>query len=226
MITSRLGGIALLAAAPVTLAAELVRSDHSQEKYAAQLADVAGARTPELVAGALFLLAAALLIPAAIGIAGLAHGRGGRLIGAGALLLGIASIWLAAGRAVFCFMLYALTGAGVPHGTATAALERIGGSGAFALLLVSLVALLLAPIVLTLGFWRAGRGSWWVAPIWVVATVGFLAVETSKLGDLIGFGAMMAVLASIGVAAVRADSSHAERVPGIEPHANYASLRT
>ena len=48
MLTSRLGGRLLVAAAPVLLAAELVRSDHSQSSYAAQLADVANARTPEL----------------------------------------------------------------------------------------------------------------------------------------------------------------------------------
>jgi len=201
MITSRLGGIALLLAAPVTLAAELIRSDHSQEKYAAQLADVAAARTPELVAGALFLLAALLLIPAAIGISTLARGRGARLIGAGAVLLGIASVWLAAGRAVFCLMLYALTGANTPHDAAVTALDHIGNSGAYALLLISLAALLLAPVVLTLGLWRAGRAPWWLAAIWTVATITFLAVETSKIGDLIGFGTMMAALASLGFAA-------------------------
>jgi hypothetical protein len=201
MLSSRLGGLSLAAAAPVILAAELVRSDHSQEKYGAQLADVAASRAPELAAAALFLLGAILLVPAAIGIAKLAHGRGGRMIAAGSILLGIASIWLAAGRAMFCVMLYALSDRSIPRTTAIPALDKIGNSGATGLFLLSLAALLLAPVVLGLGLSRAGRAPWWLAPVWVVATVGFLAAETSKLGDLVGFGAMMAVLAALGVAA-------------------------
>jgi hypothetical protein len=201
MLSSRLGGFSLAAAAPVILAAELVRSDHSQEKYGAQLADVASSHTPELLAAALFLLGAILLVPAAIGIAKLAHGRGGRAIAAGSILLGIASIWLAAGRAIFCLMLYTLSGENVSRATAIAALDRIGNSGAFGMFLISLAAMLLAPIVLGLGLWRAGRAPWWLPAVWVVATVGFLATETNKLGDLLGFGAMMAVLAAMGVAA-------------------------
>ena len=69
MLTSSVGGRLLIAAAPVLLAAELVRSDHSQTDYAAQLTDVANARTPELLAAALFLLGGLLLVPAAIGLA-------------------------------------------------------------------------------------------------------------------------------------------------------------
>lgn len=211
MITSRHGGLALLTAAPITLAAELVRSDHSQEKYAAQLADVAASRGPELLSAGLFLLAALLLVPASIGIATLARGRGGRLISAGAVMLGVASIWLAAGRAMFCLMLYTLTDSGTSQQTAVAALDHIGNSGAFGLFLISLASLLLAPIVLALGLWRAGRTPSWLAAIWTAATIGFLAAETSKIGELICFGTMMAVLASLGFATARERSQ--TRVP-------------
>jgi hypothetical protein len=207
MITARLGGLALLAASALTLAAELVRSDHSQGSYAAQLSDVAAARPPELVAAALFMVAALLLVPAAIGIATLAHGRGGRLIAAGSVLLGVASIWLAAGRAVFCLLLYTLTGSGFSVHTAVVTMTRVGNSAAFGILLLTLVALLLAPVVLGLGFWRSGRGPWWLPAIWVAATIGFLAVETSKLGDVVGFGAMMCVLAFLGIAARKGDGA-------------------
>ena len=86
MLTSRLGGRLLVLAAPVLLAAELVRSDHSQSSYAAQLADVANARTPELLAAALFLLGGLLLIPAAIGLARTTSGRGSHLITAGSVI--------------------------------------------------------------------------------------------------------------------------------------------
>jgi hypothetical protein len=209
MLSSRLGGFALVAAAPTTLAAELVRSDHSQEKYAAQLADVAAARAPELAAAGLFLLGAILLVPAAIGVATLARGRGARLIVVGAVMLGVASIWLAAGRAMFCLMLYALTGSGVPEPTAVTALDQVGNSGGFAMFLVSLASLLLAPIVLSLGLWRAGRAPWWLAVAWVAATVAFLAAETNKVGDLLAFGTMMAVLAAVGLAAAREPSGAA-----------------
>jgi hypothetical protein len=203
MVSPRFGGLALALAAAATLVAELVRSDHSQEKYAAQLADVTASRGPELAAAALFLLAALLLIPAAIGIASLATGRGRGLITTGAALLGVAAIWLAAGRAMFCVMLYALTGRGVSTRTAVAALDAIGNSGAFAIFLVTLASLLLAPIVLALGLWRAGCSPWWLAPVWLAATISFLAVETSKVGDLVAFGMMMAVLAALGVTVAR-----------------------
>ena len=109
MLTSRLGGSLLVLAAPVLLAAELVRSDHSQSSYAAQLADVANARTPELLAAALFLLGGLLLIPAAIGLARTTSGRGSHLITAGSVLFGVAAIWMSAGRAMFALMLYTLT---------------------------------------------------------------------------------------------------------------------
>lgn len=207
MITSRLGGYALAIAAPITLAAELVRSDHSQEKYAAQLADVAASRTPELIAAMLFLLAAILVVIASIGISRLARGSGSRLTAIGSVLLAVAALWLAAGRAMFCLMLYVLSGQHIAQRTAVSALDAIGNSGAFAIFLITLAALLLAPIVLGLGLWRAGRISWWPAPVWVVATFGFLAVETSKLGDLIAFGAMMAVLAALGLAAARGQAA-------------------
>jgi hypothetical protein len=42
---------------------------------------------------------------------------------------------------------------------------------------------------------------WWLAAVWVIATFGFLAAESSKLVNAIAFGAMMAVLATLGHAA-------------------------
>ena len=121
MLTSRLGGRLLIAAAPVLLAAELVRSDHSQADYAAQLTDVANARTPELLAAALFLLGGLLLVPAAIGLASAASGRGSRLITLGSVLFGVSAIWMSAGRAMFALMLYTLTQPGFARDTAVRA---------------------------------------------------------------------------------------------------------
>ncbi|MDQ3889841.1 MAG: hypothetical protein M3312_04725 [Actinomycetota bacterium] len=50
-----------------------------------------------------------------------------------------ASIWLTAGRAVFCLMLYALTGAGISQHGAVTALHQIANSGAFGSVLVSAI---------------------------------------------------------------------------------------
>ena len=102
---------------------------------------------------------------------------------------------------------YALADHGVTRATAVATLARIGNSGGLALLLVTLAALLLAPVVLGLGLWRAGRAPWWLAAVWVFSTVVFLVTETTKLGDLVGFGAMMAVLAALGIAAATEPSA-------------------
>src|SRR5207244_3380921 len=83
---SRLAGWSLIAAAPLLLTAELVRSDHSEAKYASQLADVAAGRGPELLSAVLCLLAAILLIPGSVGLAALVDGRGARLARSGSVL--------------------------------------------------------------------------------------------------------------------------------------------
>ena len=72
------------------------------------------------------------------------------------------------------------------------------------------LAAFLAPIVLGLGLWRAGRAPWWLPAIWIVATVGFLAVETNKLGDLVGFGSMMGVLAAMALTVLGHNSAPAQ----------------
>ena len=207
MLTSRLGGRLLIAAAPVLLAAELVRSDHSQSNYAAQLADVANSRTPELLAAALFLFGGLLLVPAAIGLARAASGRGSRLITVGSVLFGIAAIWMSAGRAMFALMLYTLTQPGFARDTAVGALTQIGNASAFAIFLLPLLALLLAPIVLGLGLWRARLAPWWPIAAWPIATAAFLALERNTLGDLVTFTAMMSVIAVIGLAASRSTNA-------------------
>ena len=209
MLTSRIGGRLLVLAAPVLLAAELVRSDHSQSSYVAQLADVANARTPELLAATLFLLGGLLLIPAAIGLARTTSGRGSHLITAGSVLFGVAAIWMSAGRAMFALMLYTLTQPHFARDTAVGALTQIGNSSAFAIFLLPLLALLLAPIVLGLGLWRARLAPWWPVAVWPVATAAFLALERNTLGDLVTFGAMTGVIAAIGLAASRTPSQTA-----------------
>jgi hypothetical protein len=209
---SRLAGWSLIGAAPLLLAAELVRSDHSEATYASQLADVAANRDPELISAALFLLAAVLLIPASAGMATLVRDRGARLTTIGGILLGIGALWIAAGRAMYGFLLYALASPDLAHGIAVAALEGIADSSGFAIFLPLLLALILAPILLTIGLWRAGLAHWWIAPVWLVAAVAYVqGLETSRLGSLVSFGPMMVVLAYLGARSMRGTRTSRQR---------------
>jgi hypothetical protein len=204
----RLAGWSLVAAAPLLLAADLVRSDHGEPKYASQLADVATSRGPELAAASLFLLAAILLIPAAIGLGGLVRGRGAWLTLSGAILLGVGALWIAAGRAMYSFLLYALASPKLPQATAATSLDHIGNSSAFAIFLPLLLALMVAPVLLAIGLWRAGLGRWWIAPVWLVAAVVYAGgAETSTLGSLVSFGPMMAALAYLGIQVLRTNAA-------------------
>jgi hypothetical protein len=208
----RTGATLLVAAAPTLLAAELVRSDHSQERYSAQLADVAAHRTPELVSALLFVVGGVLLVLAAIGLAQLARpGRGGRLVQVGAALLGVSGLWMAAGRAMFEGIVYAL--AATDTSASAASLEQIGNSAGTAIFIPLLLSLIAGPIVLALGLGRMGVAPRWLAAVWFAGLIVFLGTETSKLGNLIGFGTMMGVLVALGLAvrnqaAVKSGSSH------------------
>jgi hypothetical protein len=198
----RTGGLLLAAAAPTLLAAELVRSDHSQERYAAQLADVSAHRAPELVSAILFLAGGILLVLASIGLAQLARAvRGGALVQAGAALLGISGLWMAAGRAMFEAIVYALSATDTP--ASAASLEQIGNSVGTAIFIPLLLALIAAPVLLAFGLGRGGIAPRWLGAVWFAGLIVFLGTETSKLGNLIGFGTMMGVLAAFGLAVAR-----------------------
>jgi hypothetical protein len=202
----RTGGLLLVAAAPVLLAAELVRSDHSQERYAAQLSDVSAHPAPELASAVLFLIGGVLLVLAAIGLANVGvHGRGRALVQSGAALLGIGGLWMAAGRAMFEAIVYALANADTP--AAARSLEQIGNSAGTSVFVPLLLALVAGPIALTFGLARMGIGSRWLAAAWFAGLLVFLGTETSRLGNLVGFGAMMAVLAVCGLAVRQRDSA-------------------
>ena len=193
----RTGGLLLMAAAPTLLAAELVRSDHSQERYAAQLADVSAHRTPELISAGLFVAGGILLVLAAIGLAGaVREGRGRTLVQLGAASLGIGGLWMAAGRAMFEAIVYALSA--TDTAASAASLEQIGNSAGTAIFVPLLLVLVAGPILLTIGLGRAGLASRWLGAVWFAGLIVFLGTETSKLGNLVGFGAMMAVLAVVG----------------------------
>lgn len=209
LTTPRTGGLLLTVAAPALLAAELVRSDHSQERYAAQLADVSAHRGPELLSAGLFVIGGILLVLAAIGLAGVVReGPGRTLVQIGAALLGIGGLWMAAGRAMFEAIVYALAATDTP--ASAASLDQIGNSAGTAIFIPLLLALVAGPIALTLGLGRAGIAPRRLAAIWLAGLLVFLATETSKLGNLIGFGTMMAVLVVCGLAVRAAAQSPAK----------------
>lgn len=60
--------------------------------------------------------------------------------------------------------------------------------------------LIAGPIVLALGLSRKGIAPGRLGAVWFIGLVVFLGAETSKLGNLVGFGTMMAVLAALGYA--------------------------
>jgi hypothetical protein len=165
---SRLAGWSMLAAAPLLLAAELVRSDHSESKYTLQLSDVAASRAPEL----------------------------------------------------------ALASPKLPQATAASSLEQIGNSSAFAIFLPLLLALIVGPVLLTIGLSRAGLARWWIAPIWLVAAVAYASgLETSRLGSLVSFGPMMAALAYLGLQTLRVTPTSAQtRNDRLAPSATVAEM--
>jgi hypothetical protein len=202
----RTGAALLVAAAPTLLAAELIRSDHSQERYAAQLADVSAHRAPELASAILFLLGGVLLVLASIGLSRLADKarRGGVLVQVGAALLAIGGLWMVAGRAMFEAIVYALSSTDT---TASAqSLDQIGNSAGAAIFIPLLLALVAGPIVLSLGLGRMGIATRWLGAVWFAGLIVFLATETSKLGNLVGFGTMMGVLITIGISVTAAIS--------------------
>ncbi len=199
---TRLGAVSLIVAAPLLLAADLVRSDHSG-RAAVQFAQVSADRGRELLSAGLFLVGAALLALAAFGLAGLVTGRGARLAGAGTALLGLAALWLAAGRSVFAFLLYAAAAPGPRHAAAEHIFVSITSSGGFAIYLPLLLTMAAAPFLLALGLRRARLAPLWPAPVWLVGVVAYFAVEGNKVGELVTFGPMMAALAGVGVAIAR-----------------------
>jgi hypothetical protein len=217
LTSPRTGGVLLVAAAPTLLAAELIRSDHSQERYAAQLADVSAHRAPELVSAILFLVGGVLLVLAAIGLSRISTaGRGGRLVQVGSALIAVGGLWMVAGRGMFEAIIYALAAADTA--TSARALDQIGNSAGTAIFIPFLLALLAAPIVLSLGLGRMGITSRWLSAVWFAGLLVFLATETSKLGNLVGFGTMMGVLTAIGLAvAATADRGVAYAGGGMTP---------
>lgn len=197
------GGGALVLGSLSLYSGIVVRSDHSQVEMAEQFADVEAARTPELVAAALFVLGAILFVPAGLALARMAAERGARLMTAGATLLVLGGMWFATGRAMTAHLLYAATGTDVPRDEILPSFVAISESPSFAIFLPFLLSFLIGPAVLGAGLWKASLAPWAIIPAWFVSLGSFMAVEGSAVGEAVGFGLMTAVLCWMGVILLR-----------------------
>lgn len=168
---------------------------------------VSAARGAQALSAALLVLAGWFLVLGALAIARrLATqpvGRGSRLLTIGTGMLALGGIWLAAGRGAFNMLFLRLTHPDVPRDAAITALDTPGGAE-FAPLLLTLPALLLGPVLLSIGMRRSGRASWLPLVLWVAGIATFIASEfSSKPGEIVGIALASVALALIGHAASR-----------------------
>lgn len=208
MKRSSLPLLMLLAGAAWT-AGQAVLPDMGME-WAARLDAVAGARGAQTLSIALFVLAGILLVAAAVAAARVPTvGRGARSVGVGTVLLGVGGIWLAAGRGAFNMEMYRLTDAAVARDAAVDVLAADVGPG-FVPLLLALPALLLGPVVLSIGARRAGRAGnlpWAALACWVVGIGTFMATEfTVKAGEVAGIAVATVGLTLLGTALTRPEA--------------------
>jgi hypothetical protein len=193
-------GAALIAAGPILFAAIVLRPERADE--ASQMfAAVADARSLELISSALFVLGAALLAVGAVAAGVVARSRGGRLAWVGSLLLAAGSAWFVV-RAYSGVSLYAFTDPALPAEARELYLQ-IGEGGAYAVMLPLLLAFIPAPIVLGLGLRRLGIVPTASVATYAVGLLVFLALETDRVGEAIGFGLMAAGLSWYGIALAR-----------------------
>jgi len=194
----------LLGAAAVALLLAQALLPAVPSESADQVAYFAGHRAAATVAAAAFLIAAACLVVGTAAAAGAVVDRGRTLARIGVVVTGIGALWPAVGRATFDLVMVALTGK--LHGTAAVdAASAITNSAALALLLVTLLAFVVGPVLLGLGLWRAGAGSWLPAALWLIGVLVVNATDTSsKVGSVIGMLLAAAALAWIGIAVPRA----------------------
>jgi len=127
---------------------------------------------------------------------------------------------------MYSFLLYALASPNLSQATAATSLDQIGNSSAFAIFLPLLLALIVGPVLLTVGLSRAGLARWWIAPVWLVAAVAYAGgLETSRLGSLLSFGPMMAVLAYLGLQTLRVSPASVQgRTDSLAPSATVADM--
>jgi hypothetical protein len=117
-----------------------------------------------------------------------------RLAAVGAVALGLGGVWLTAGRAAFNLQLLKATSDGVDPAAGLAVLEGSEGFG-FAPFPLTLVALLVAPVLLALAHGTGWRTRWLPVALWVAGIGTFLAGEfASKPLEIVGIATATAGL--------------------------------
>lgn len=171
---------------------------------AAKVATVASDRTAVTVSAVAFLLSGILLAMGVVALNTAPIARARRLVTVGMVITAIGALWPVGGRAAYNLVMVALASA--DHGSAADAARAIDSSGALAVLLVTLVAFVLGPIVLSVGLWRAGIAPLWPAPLWFLGVVVVNGSESSSRAAAgIGMLAVAAALAWLGTRIAVAD---------------------
>ena len=168
------------------------------ESATARTAVIAANRAAVTLSAAAFLTAGILLVIGclAANTMPLVHAR--RWVTAGTVLTAIGALWPVAGRATYNLVMVALAGH-TDTVAAAAAARAIDQSGSFAILLVTLAAFALGPVILTFGLWRAGIAPIWPAILWIA---GVLVVNgtsnSSRAAATLGMLLATAALAWLG----------------------------
>jgi hypothetical protein len=203
----RRAALALTTAAPVLLTAIVLRPERAGDS-AEMFTAVASARGLELASSALFVVGAALLAAGAVGAGALVRSLGSRLGWTGSLLLAAGAGWFVV-RAFSGLQLYAVTDPALPRAESLAFYVETSGTAGFAVMLPLLLAFIPAPIVLGLGLRRVGVVPTAAVAIYAVGLVIFLALETHRIGEAIGFALMSAAIGWYGLALARAARTQA-----------------
>ena len=174
----------------------------------AQVTTVLAHRAAVAGSGAAFLLAAALLL---LGVDRLGRPTGlkaRRLVAVGLATTAVGSLWPAVGRATFNLILVAITG-GAPRAAAVSAAQAIGSSSAMSILLPTLAAFVLGPILLGIGLWRSGVGALWPVALWLVGVIVVNgAAQTSRPLATAGMAVAAAGLVLVGRRVPSAAAGH------------------
>lgn len=172
---------------------------------AAKVATVAAHRTEVTISAAAFLLSGILLVLGVLAVNTIPLARARRLVTLGTVLTALGALWPVGGRAAYNLIMVAISD-GADRASAANAAQAIDSSASLTILLSTLLAFVLGPIVLAVGLWRAGISPVWPAPLWLAGVVVVNGSESSsRLGAGFGMLAVAAALAWLGVRIGTAD---------------------
>jgi hypothetical protein len=169
-----------------------------------RLAAVSAARDRQAAASALLVLAGVLLVLGSWAAAQtIRPGRGARLLTLGTAGLALGGVWLAAGRGAFSLHLFQATDPEVSRDAGLSVLAADLGPG-FLVLVLTLPALLLGPVLIGVGLQRSGATGWLPLVLWTLGIGTFVATEfTVKAAESLGIGLAAVALTLMGRALSR-----------------------